>query len=193
MRRIKLSFVELFVISLGLSADAFAVAICKGLPIKKVNVKNAGTVGLYFGAFQAIMPLIGYFLSIQFQDKIAAFDHWIAFVLLGFIGLQMIKESRESELDCDGEDDSLDFKTMFALSIATSIDALAVGITFACLQVNILPAISFIGFITFALSMVGVKIGNIFGSKYKSKAELLGGLILIGMGIKILLEHTLLA
>jgi putative Mn2+ efflux pump MntP len=193
MRRIKLSFVELFVISLGLSADAFAVAICKGLPIKKVNVKNAGTVGLYFGAFQAIMPLIGYFLSIQFQDKIAAFDHWIAFVLLGFIGLQMIKESRESELDCDGEDDSLNFKTMFALSIATSIDALAVGITFACLQVNILPAISFIGFITFALSMVGVKIGNIFGSKYKSKAELLGGLILIGMGIKILLEHTLLA
>ena len=188
-----MSFVELFVISLGLSADAFAVAICKGLPIKKVNVKNAGTVGLYFGAFQAIMPLIGYFLSIQFQDKIAAFDHWIAFVLLGFIGLQMIKESRESELDCDGEDDSLNFKTMFALSIATSIDALAVGITFACLQVNILPAISFIGFITFALSMVGVKIGNIFGSKYKSKAELLGGLILIGMGIKILLEHTLLA
>lgn len=188
-----MNLLELLVISLGLSADAFAVAICKGLPIKKVNVKNAGTVGLYFGAFQALMPLVGYFLGIQFKDKIAAFDHWVAFVFLGFIGLQMIKESREPNPDCAEESDSLDFKTMLALSIATSIDALAVGITFACLQVNILPAISFIGFITFALSMVGVKIGNIFGTKYKSKAELMGGLILISMGIKILLEHTILA
>lgn len=190
-----MNLLELFFISLGLSADAFAVAICKGLPIKKVNVKNAGTIGLYFGAFQALMPLIGYFLSIKFQEKIAAFDHWIAFMLLGFIGLQMIKESREPDLDCDchEESDSLDFKTMLALSIATSIDALAVGITFACLQVNILPAVSFIGFVTFSLSMVGVKIGNIFGTKFKSKAEFAGGLILIGMGIKILLEHTILA
>jgi len=188
-----LNLLELFIISLGVSADAFAVAICKGLPIKKVNVKNAGTVGLYFGAFQALMPLIGYFLGIQFQEKIAAFDHWIAFVLLGFIGFQMIKESKDPDLDCDQESEALDFKTMLALSIATSIDALAVGITFACLQVNILPAVSFIGFVTFALSTIGVKVGNIFGTKYKSKAEFVGGLILIGMGIKILLEHTVLA
>ena len=188
-----MSFFELFIISVGLSADAFAVAICKGLPIKKVNMKNAGTVGLYFGAFQAAMPLIGYFLGVQFQDKIAAFDHWIAFILLGFIGFNMIKESRQNDDEDMCESKCLNFKNMCALSIATSIDALAVGITFAFLQVNILPAVSFIGFITFALSMVGVKIGNVFGTKYKSKAEFIGGLILVGMGIKILLEHTILA
>lgn len=188
-----MNFFELFIISIGLSADAFAVAICKGLPIKKVNIKNAGTVGLYFGAFQAAMPLIGYFLGVQFQDKIAAFDHWVAFVLLGFIGFNMIKESKEN---CGEDMDAckcLDFKNMCALSIATSIDALAAGITFAFLQVNIIPAVSFIGFITFALSMIGVKVGSVFGTRYKSKAEFIGGLILIGMGIKILLEHTILS
>ena len=176
-----MNLLELFFISLGLSADAFAVAICKGLPIKKVNVKNAGTIGLYFGAFQALMPLIGYFLSIKFQEKIAAFDHWIAFMLLGFIGLQMIKESKEPDLDCDchEESDSLDFKTMLALSIATSIDALAVGITFACLQVNILPAVSFIGFVTFSLSMVGVKIGNILVQNLNPRPSLPADLYLL--------------
>ena len=188
-----MSFFELFIISVGLSADAFAVAICKGLPIKKVNVKNAGTVGLYFGAFQAAMPIIGYFLGVQFQDKIAAFDHWVAFVLLGFIGINMIRESLDNNEDDAGSSKCLDFKNMCILSIATSIDALAVGITFAFLQVNILPAASFIGFITFALSMVGVKIGNVFGTKYKSKAEFAGGLILVFMGLKILLEHTILS
>lgn len=188
-----MSFFELFIISVGLSADAFAVAICKGLPIKKVNVKNAGTVGLYFGAFQAAMPLIGYFLGVQFKDRITSFDHWVAFVLLGFIGFNMIKESREKDDNDLDESKCLDFKNMCALSIATSIDALAVGITFAFLQVNILPAVSFIGFITFVLSMAGVKIGNVFGIKYKSKAEFVGGLILIGMGIKIFLEHTILS
>ena len=186
-----MSFLELFIISLGVSADAFAVAICKGLPIKEVSIKNAGTVGLYFGAFQATMPLIGYFLGVQFQDKIAAFDHWIAFILLGFIGLNMIIEAKNN--DNADEDNCLNFKNMCALSIATSIDALAVGVTFAFLQVNILPAVSFIGFVTFTLSMVGVKIGNVFGIKYKSRAEFIGGFILIGMGIKILLEHTILS
>ncbi len=186
-----MSIFELFFIAIGVSADAFAAAICQGLPIKKVTLKDAGTVGLYFGAFQAAMPLIGYLLGVQFQDKIAAFDHWVAFILLGIIGINMIKESKEVADDCD-DSKCLDCKNMFILSIATSIDALAVGVTFAFLQVNILPAVSFIGFITFTLSMIGVKIGNVFGTKYKSKAEFAGGLILICIGIKILIEHTIL-
>ena len=133
------------------------------------------------------MPFIGYLLGVQFQSKITAIDHWIAFILLGIIGLNMIKESRQSE--CDIENDSFDFKTMFVLAVATSIDALAVGITFAFLQVRIIPAISFIGIITFVCSIIGVKIGNVFGCKYQSKAELAGGIILILIGTKILLEH----
>ena len=188
-----MNFFELLFISIGLSADAFAVAVCKGLPIKKVNIKNAGVIGLYFGGFQALMPLIGYFLGIQFHGAIAAFDHWIAFALLSFIGINMVKESKSPNDDNADEDQCLEFSNMCALSIATSIDALAVGITFAFLQVNILPAVSFIGLITFILSMVGVKIGNVFGTKYKSKAELAGGLILIAIRGKILLEHTILS
>lgn len=186
---------ELFIIAVGLSMDAFAVSICKGLSLQKLRFKNALTVGLYFGIFQGGMPLIGYILGIQFQDKITAFDHWIAFVLLGIIGLKMIKEALEKEpeheIASDDVSEELGFKNMTILAIATSIDALAVGVTFAFLNVNIIPAVSFIGIVTLVLSMVGVKIGNIFGTKYKSKAELAGGIILILMGAKILLEHLL--
>lgn len=190
---------ELFVIALGLSMDAFAVAICKGLSIKQMSWKNAFITGLYFGGFQAGMPLIGYLLGTNFKDMIVSIDHWIAFVLLGVIGANMIKESLEKEegdpCGCDSgscgknANDSFDFKTMAPLALATSIDALAVGVTFAFLQVDIVPAVSFIGIITFTFGILGVKIGNVFGAKYKSKAELAGGIILIVMGTKILLEH----
>lgn len=178
---------ELFVIALGLSMDAFAVSICKGLAVKRLDLKKAVIIGIYFGGFQAGMPLIGYLLGVQFQDKIVAIDHWIAFILLTLIGINMIKEAFEN--DEDNTNDAIDFKTMVVLAIATSIDALAVGVTFAFLKVSILPAVSFIGITTFIVSMIGVKIGNIFGLKYKSKAEFTGGFILILMGIKILLEH----
>ncbi len=184
-----MNLLELFILAVGLSMDAFAVAISKGLSMKKMSFKNAIIIGLYFGIFQAVMPLIGYCLGTRFEDKITAFDHWIAFFLLGFIGINMIREALSKEDDEAEEDDSLSFKSMSVLAIATSIDALAVGVTFAFLNVNIIPAVSFIGIVTFALSIVGVKIGNVFGSKYKSKAELAGGLILIGMGLKILLSH----
>lgn len=190
-----MSLLELFIIAVGLSMDAFAVAICKGLALKSITLKKACIVGLYFGTFQAGMPLIGYFLGVQFQDKITAFDHWIAFALLGIIGINMVKESFNKECDeeaaaqsCD--DKSLDFKNMSVLAIATSIDALAVGVSFAFLKIDIVPAVSFIGVVTLSLSMIGVRIGNVFGSKFKSKAELTGGLILVFMGLKILLEHT---
>lgn len=190
-----MNLLELFIIAFGLSMDAFAVSICKGLSMKKLYLKNAITVGLYFGIFQGGMPLIGYILGVQFQDKITAFDHWIAFILLGVIGFKMIKESLEKEpsqeVAYDDISDELGFKNMCILAIATSIDALAIGVTFAFLNVNIIPAISFIGLVTFTLSIIGVKLGNIFGSKYKSKAELAGGIILILMGTKILLEHTI--
>ena len=177
---------ELFVIAVGLSADAFAVAVCKGLSVQKVEKKHGLIVGLYFGGFQALMPLIGYFLGIKFQSLITSIDHWIAFVLLAAIGLNMIKESKgcAEELDC-----SFSFKSMFPMAVATSIDALAVGITFAFLAVNIVPAVSFIGVITFVLSWVGLIIGNKFGCKFKSKAELAGGIVLVLMGAKILLQH----
>lgn len=190
-----MSVLELFIIAVGLSMDAFAVAIGKGLALKKINLKKAGIVGLYFGLAQAIMPLIGYFLGAQFQEKIKFIDHWIAFILLGIIGIKMIMESRESkfeEADCqndDSIDNSLNFKSMSILAIATSIDALAVGVSFAFLSVEIAPAVSFIGVVTFCLSMLGVKIGNVFGAIYKAKAELAGGIILILMGCKILFEH----
>jgi len=186
-----MSVVELFILAVGLSMDAFAVAICKGLCMRKVTIKKAGIVGLYFGIFQAGMPLIGYILGSQFSDKISSIDHWIAFILLSLIGISMIKEALEKneENECSTEEAELSFKNMSILAIATSIDALAVGVTFAFLKVNIVPAVSFIGVTTLILSMIGVKIGNIFGVKYKSKAELFGGIILILMGIKILLEH----
>lgn len=182
-----MSFFSLFVIAVGLSMDAFAVSICKGLAMQKVTFKKAGIVGLWFGVFQALMPLIGYLLGSQFEQYITAIDHWIAFVLLILIGASMIKEALSKEEEC--ANDSLDCKTMFLLAVATSIDALAVGVTFAFLQVDIVPAVAFIGITTFLLSAVGVKVGNVFGMRYKSKAELAGGIILIVMGVKILLEH----
>ena len=177
----------LFTTAVALSMDAFAVAICKGLALKKISVKNACLVGLWFGGFQALMPLIGYLVGTRFQEYVVAVDHWIAFVLLALIGGNMIKESLSKEEE--ESDDSLSVKAMFPLAIATSIDALAVGITYAFLQVDIVPAVSFIGIITFALSAVGVKVGNVFGTRYKSKAEFAGGLVLIIIGLKILLEH----
>lgn len=184
-----MGLIELIILSVGLAMDAFAVAICKGLGMKKVTLKKAGIVGAYFGVFQAVMPLIGYLVGFRFQDKIKAVDHWIAFILLVVIGINMVKESLSKDEE-EIEEADLGFKSMIMLSIATSIDALAVGITFAFLKVSIIPAVALIGIITLVISMSGVKIGNIFGDKFKSKAELLGGVILICIGLKILLEHT---
>lgn len=183
-----MSLFELFLIAVALSMDAFAVAVCKGLSMRRMNPRHALIIGLYFGGFQALMPALGYVLGIRFQAAITAYDHWIAFILLGLIGGNMVKESLDPEEDsCD---DSVAFRDMVILALATSIDALAVGVTFAFLQVRILPAVSFIGVITFLLSAIGVKVGNVFGSRYKAKAELAGGVILILMGIKILVEHV---
>ncbi len=182
-----MSSFSLFIIAVGLSMDACAVAICKGLAMQKAPWKKAMIVGLWFGGFQGLMPVIGYVLGSQFEQYIVSIDHWIAFILLGIIGVNMIKEALSKEEEC--ANDSLAVKDMFLLAVATSIDALAVGVTFAFLQVQIIPAVSFIGVITFTLSTLGVKVGNIFGCKFKSKAELAGGIILIVMGSKILLEH----
>ena len=182
-----MGLIELIILSVGLAMDAFAVAICKGLGMKKVTLKKAGIVGAYFGVFQAVMPLIGYLVGFRFQDKIKAVYHWIAFILLVVIGINMVKESLSKDEE-EIEEADLGFKSMIMLSIATSIDAL--GITFAFLKVSIIPAVALIGIITLVISMSGVKIGNIFGDKFKSKAELLGGVILICIGLKILLEHT---
>ena len=184
-----MGIVELFFIAVGLSMDAFAVSVCKGLAMRRCTWKKGVIVGLYFGGFQALMPLLGYVLGVQFQEVITSIDHWIAFILLGLIGINMVREALGSCEECEEGDESLDVRTMLGLAIATSIDALAVGVTFAFLQVQIVPAVCFIGGITFTLSAAGVKIGNIFGTKYKSKAELAGGVILILMGGKILLEH----
>ncbi len=186
-----MGFAELFLIGVGLSMDAFAVSVCKGLNMHgKINFKHAGVIALFFGGFQAIMPLIGYFLGMGFEKYITRIDHWIAFLLLGFIGGKMIVEAIKEWNEVDKqEEDKLDIKELFVLAVATSIDALAVGITFAFLNVNIWSAISIIGTTTFVLSVIGVVIGNKFGSKYKSKAELVGGIILVLMGVKILLEH----
>ncbi|MBQ7925910.1 MAG: manganese efflux pump [Lachnospiraceae bacterium] len=182
-----MSLLSLFLIAVGLSMDAFAVSVCKGLAMPKITFKKAAVVGLWFGGFQALMPFLGYILGSQLSNSIEAFDHWIAFILLALIGASMIKEALSKEEE--EANDSLDIKTMFLLALATSIDALAVGVTFAFLKQDILPAVTFIGVVTFLLSMTGVKVGNIFGTKYKSKAELAGGIILILMGLKILLEH----
>ncbi len=178
---------SLFLIAVGLSMDAFAVSICKGLAMEKITIKKALIVGLWFGGFQALMPAIGYLLGSRFEKYITNIDHWIAFVLLFIIGGNMIKEALSK--DEESANDSLAFKEMLILALATSIDALAVGVTFAFLKVQIVPAVLFIGVITFSLSALGVKIGNIFGCRYKAKAELTGGIILILMGCKILLEH----
>ena len=187
-----MGFPELFILAVGPSMDAFAVSICKGLSIRALMPRHAVIVGLWFGAFQALMPLTGWLLGAAFADMIAAVDHWIAFVLLSLIGGNMIREalSKEEE-DCDP---SLAPLTMLVLAVATSIDALAVGVTFAFLQVdNIFLAVVFIGVTTFVLSAAGVRVGAVFGARFKSRAELAGGLVLIGMGVKILVEHTLLA
>ena len=182
-----MGIVELFLIAVGLSMDAFAVAVCKGLAMKKCTWAKAGIVGLYFGVFQAGMPLIGYVLGVQFKDFITSIDHWIAFILLGIIGFNMVKESLEQDTEsCDA---SVDVRTMLLLAIATSIDALAVGVTFAFLEVRIFPAIAFIGCTTFFISVIGVKVGTAFGARYKSRAERTGGIILILIGFKILMEH----
>lgn len=167
--------------------DAFAVSVCKGLAMPKCTFKKAAIVGLWFGGFQALMPAIGYILGAQFQEAIASIDHWIAFVLLALIGGNMIHEALDN--DEEEADASLDVKPMFLLAVATSIDALAIGITFAFLKVSIIPAVCFIGIVTFIISFAGVKIGNVFGVRYKNKAEIVGGVILILLGLKILLEH----
>lgn len=182
-----MGLIELFLIAVGLSMDAFAVSVCKGLAMPKCTFKRAAIVGLWFGGFQALMPAIGYILGAQFQEAIASIDHWIAFVLLALIGGNMIHEALDN--DEEEADASLDVKTMFLLAVATSIDALAIGITFAFLKVNIIPAVCFIGIVTFIISFAGVKIGNVFGARYKNKAEIVGGVILILLGLKILLEH----
>ena len=182
-----MGLIELFLIAVGLSMDAFAVSVCKGLAMPKCTFKKAAIVGLWFGGFQALMPAIGYILGAQFQETIASIDHWIAFVLLALIGGNMIHEALDN--DEEEADASLDVKTMFLLAVATSIDALAIGITFAFLKVNIIPAVCFIGSVTFIISFAGVKIGNVFGTRYKNKAEIVGGVILILLGLKILLEH----
>ena len=182
-----MSLIELFLIAVGLSMDAFAVAVCKGLAMPKMSWQGAAIVGLYFGGFQALMPFLGYLLGAGFKDAISAYDHWVAFILLALIGGNMIRESREDEEE--SLDASLSFRSMVLLAIATSIDALAVGVTLAFLDVPILSSVCFIGVVTFCLSLVGVKAGNVFGCKYKSKAEFVGGLVLILIGLKILLEH----
>ena len=182
-----MGLIELFLIAVGLSMDAFAVSVCKGLAMPKCTFKKAAIVGLWFGGFQALMPAIGYILGAQFQEAIASIDHWIAFVLLALIGGNMIHEALDN--DEEEADASLDVKAMFLLAVATSIDALAIGITFAFLKVNIIPAVCFIGIVTFIISFAGVKIGNVFGARYKNKAEIVGGIILILLGLKILLEH----
>ena len=183
-----MSIVELFLIGVGLSMDAFAVAICKGLSVQKLNWKHYLIVGAWFGGFQALMPTLGYLLGTTFERYITSVDHWVAFVLLCLIGGNMLKEAFAKEEK--EESASFDFKSMLLLAVATSIDALAVGITFALLpDVNIFSAVGLIGSITFCLSAVGLKVGNIFGLKYKSKAEIVGGIILILIGVKILLEH----
>ena len=177
---------ELLVLAVGLSMDAFAVSVCKGLALRRVTFRHCCLAGAWFGAFQALMPLLGYLLGSQFADKITAVDHWIAFVLLGLIGANMI---REALLGGEEQNDSMSFRVMLLLAIATSIDALAVGVTFALLTIRIIPAVCTIGVITFVLSAIGVKLGSLFGARWGSRAEFAGGVILILLGTKILLEH----
>lgn len=179
-----MSIFSISVIGLGLSMDAFAAAICKGLSLRSISVKKSAIVAMFFGFFQALMPTIGYFLGSFFADSVTAFDHWIAFFLLGIIGANMVWESREEHVDASYR---LDVKSLILVSIATSIDAFAVGVTFAFLKVNVLLSVVLIGLITFAISFCGVRIGKAFGAKYKQKAEFVGGVLLIFMGLKILL------
>lgn len=182
-----MGFVEILVISICLGMDSFAVAICKGLSMKKMDWKKAIIIGLYFGVFQAIMPLIGFGLGYNFEHVVTNVDHWFAFIMLVAIGINMIKEALDKK--SENWDDDIRFKTMIILAVATSIDALAVGITFAFLKVNLWFSVIIIGVVAFILSVIGVKIGNRFGNKYEKKAELVGGALLILIGLKILLEH----
>lgn len=179
---------ELIIIAIGVSMDAFAVSICKGLSVRSLQPKHACLTALWFGGFQALMPLIGYFLGVSFADFVSSVDHWIAFVLLGIIGGNMIKESFSKD-ECEYTPD-FSFRTMLSLAVATSIDALAIGVSFAFLRVNIWTSVLIIGLTTGAFSALGVCIGKFFGCRYKSKAEFTGGFILVAMGLKILLEHT---
>ncbi len=182
-----MGILEIILIAIGLAMDAFAVSICKGLSMKKMDWKKALIIAGYFGVFQGLMPVVGYFLGTNFESLVTKIDHWIAFGLLAFIGINMLKEAFSKETESYNDD--VDFKTMIILAIATSIDALAIGITFAFLRTNILLAALIIASITFVISIAGVKIGNKFGCKYEKKAEIIGGLILICIGVKILLEH----
>ena len=186
-----MSLFEVFIIAVGLSMDAFAVSVCKGLSTSDVRPLNMLCAGLWFGLFQALMPLIGYLLGVNFSSLIQSVDHWIAFILLSLIGANMIREAVSSKEECEVADtgSSYAFKVMLTLAVATSIDALAVGVSFAFLAVDIIPAICFIGVCTFILSAAGVKIGSVFGNRFEKKAEIAGGIILILMGLKILLEH----
>ena len=182
-----MSFIEVFLIGVGLAMDAFAVSICKGLSMKKLNYNKSLTIALYFSIFQAIMPLIGYLIGSTFETFITSIDHWLAFILLGIIGINMLKEAMSE--NSDNINDKIDFKTMSVLALATSIDALTIGITFAFLKTNILSNILTIGITTFVITFIGTMIGNKFGSKYEKNAQIFGGLILILMGLKILIEH----
>ena len=187
-----MSFIDLFLIGVGLSMDAFAVAICQGLSMTRIKWGHALTVGLYFGGFQALMPFIGWMLGSQFADRIQQYDHWIAFILLVLIGGNMIREalSGDEEDAAQAETDlRLDHKKLFLMAIATSIDALAIGVTFAFLETAILPAIGIIGCTTFCISVAGVAVGCWFGARYKKRAEITGGAILVLLGVRILLEH----
>ena len=185
-----MGFGELLLLAVGLSMDAFAVSICKGLSMKKASLKAGAICGTWFGGFQALMPLIGFFLGALFADAIETFDHWVAFGLLVIIGVNMLKEAFSKGCECENQDADLSAKTMFVMAIATSIDALAVGISLAMAgDVNIFLAIGLIGVVTFAMCALGVKIGNVFGSRFEKKAQIAGGVILILLGIKILLEH----
>ena len=187
-----MGFVELFLIGVGLSMDAFAVAICKGLGMKRLNLRHALVIALYFGGFQALMPFLGWLLGAQFQQLIAPIDHWIVFVLLAFIGGKMVWEAvrgEEDEEELAHEEPKIDHREMLMLAVATSIDALAVGITFAFLQVNIVEAISVIGLTTFVLTVVGVWVGHQFGARFERPATVAGGVVLILIGLKVLLEH----
>lgn len=185
-------FVTLLLMGVGLSMDAFAVSICKGLAMRRVNKKQCFVIALFFGGFQALMPLIGWFLGSQFEQYITSIDHWIAFILLGFIGGKMILEAvreKDEKDEVEQMDPPLDLKELFVMAVATSIDALAVGITFAFLDIPILEAILVIGITTFIICVIGVYVGNFFGSRYKRKATFAGGVILVLLGVKILLEH----
>jgi len=185
-----MGFGELFLLAVGLSMDAFAVSVCKGLAVKRAGVKESAICGVWFGGFQALMPLAGFFLGTLFAEAIEAFDHWIAFGLLAVIGINMLKEALSKDCDCDGHNGDMSFKTMLIMAVATSIDALAVGISLAMAgNVNIVVAVVLIGVTTFHLSALGVKIGNLFGNRFEKKAQIAGGVILILLGVKILLEH----